>query len=215
MNDFKDGNIQEFIDVIEEGEVEKAKSIAESLLQNNYSIREIINGLVKALDTVGEKLDSGEYFLPDLFVSAEAAKSVLSMLEPHFSKSDEYFGTVVIGTVQGDVHDIGLNLVALTLEGSGFRVINLGVNVSAETFLSKVQEENADILAMSALLTTTMVYMQRVIKLMEEKTLRNKVKVLIGGAPTSEDFAQKIGADAYGETAREAVSKTRELLGIK
>jgi methylmalonyl-CoA mutase cobalamin-binding domain/chain len=133
------------------------------------------------------------------------AQIVLEKLKPHFAKENLTLGTVVAGTVYGDVHDIGLNLVALTLEGSGFKVVNLGVNTSKESFIRAVREEGADILAMSALLTTTMSYMKEVIQALEENNLRDKVKIIVGGAPLNDEYAAVIGADAYGASARDAV----------
>lgn len=198
--------LNQLIEIVDQGKVEKAAKMVDRLLQENYTAQQIIyDGLVKGLDLVGRKLDEGEYFLPDLVVSGEVAKIVLEKLKPYFAKENISLGTVVAGTVHGDVHDIGLNLVALTLEGSGFKVVNLGVNTSKDSFIRTIREENANILAMSALLTTTMSYMKEVIRALEENGLRDKVKVIVGGAPLSVDYAAAIGADAYGASARDAV----------
>ncbi len=202
MNDL----MKQFVAIVEQGKVEKADKMVNALLDENYSVQQIVHeGLVIGLDLVGQKLDEGEYFLPDLVISGEVAQIVLEKLKPHFAKENLTLGTVVAGTVYGDVHDIGLNLVALTLEGSGFKVVNLGVNTSKESFIRAVREEGADILAMSALLTTTMSYMKEVIQALEENNLRDKVKIIVGGAPLNDEYAAVIGADAYGASARDAV----------
>lgn len=205
-----------FIGIVEKGEIENVDKMIDRLLSNNFTAQQIVyNGLVKGLDIVGQKLDDGEYFLPDLIISGEVAKVVLERLKPYFAKGDLTLGTIVAGTVYGDVHDIGLNLVALTLEGTGFKVINLGVNTTADNFVRAIRDENAQILAMSALLTTTMSYMREVILALEKNNLRDKVKVLVGGAPLSAEFANVIGADAYGASVRDATIKANEFIASR
>jgi methylmalonyl-CoA mutase cobalamin-binding domain/chain len=208
--------LDQFIEIVDQGKVEKAARMVDRLLQENYTVQQIVyEGLVKGLDMVGQKLDEGEYFLPDLVTSGEVAKIVLGKLKPHFAKDNLSLGTVVAGTVRGDVHDIGLNLVALTLEGSGFKVINLGVNTSKDSFIKAIREENANILAMSALLTTTMSYMKEVVQALEENNLRDQVKVIVGGAPLSAEYAAAIGADAFGASARDAVLSANAFVASK
>lgn len=208
--------MKQFVEIVEKGRVEKANKIVECLLKENYSAQQIVyDGLVQGLDIVGQKIDEGEYFLPDLITSGEVAKVVLEQLKPYFAKGNLTLGTVVAGTVYGDVHDIGLNLVALTLEGSGFKVINLGANTPKASFIKAVREENANILALSALLTTTMSYMQEIIDALEENNLRDKVKVIVGGAPLSAEYAAAIGADAYGASARDAVISANGFVASK
>jgi len=165
------------------------------------------------MDVVGKKYESGEYFLPELFMAGEAAKVVTDIIKPYLGgEGEKGLGKVVIGTVFGDVHNVGKDLVASTLEGVGFRVINLGENVSSESFVEAAKRENADIVAISALITTTMLNMKEVIKALDSGGVRSRVKVMVGGAPLNESFAEEIGADAYGKDPREAVLKARKLL---
>jgi 5-methyltetrahydrofolate--homocysteine methyltransferase len=162
---------------------------------------------------VGEKFKNGEYFVPEVLVAARAMKAAMELLRPLLAASDvEPIGTVVIGTVRGDLHDIGKNLVAMMLEGAGFRVVDLGVDVPAEKFIEAAREHNAEIVGMSALLTTTMTYMPEVIKALEAEGIRNRVKVIVGGAPVTQEWADQIGADGYAPDAASAVDKCKELL---
>jgi len=206
--------LEKFAKFIETGDVERVRSLTEELLAKGIIPSRIVEeGVVPGMDVVGQKYESGEYFLPELFMAGEAAKVVTAIIKPYLKKEGaKALGTVVIGTVFGDVHNVGKDLVASTLEGVGFKVTDLGVNVPAETFVEAAKKENADIVAMSALITTTMLNMKDVIKALNSGGIRSKVKVMVGGAPLDEKFAKEIGADAYGKDPRQAVLKARELL---
>ena len=207
--------LEKFAKLIEKGDTENVRSLTEELLAKGITPSRIVEeGVVPGMDVVGEKYESGEYFLPELFMAGEAAKVVTAIIKPYLVKEGaKGLGTVVIGTVFGDVHDVGKNLIASTLEGIGFTVIDLGTNVSPESFVEAAKRENADIVAMSALITTTMLNMKDVIKAIDSAVLRSKVKILVGGAPLNEKFAKEIGADAYGRDPKDAVSKARKLVG--
>ena len=174
----------------------------------------IINeGLLSGMNVVGEKFKNGEMFVPEVLMAARAMKGALDLLKPQMKGAASHsLGKVVIGTVKGDLHDIGKNLVASMLEGCGFEVINLGTDISSERFINALKENRAQILCLSALLTTTMNYMQEVIDALEQNGIRSQVKVMIGGAPVSESFARQIGADGYSDNANAAVSLAKSLL---
>ena len=170
-------------------------------------------GLIKAMDEVGKRFESGEFFVPEMLIAARAMKTGVAILGPRLINSGvKPIGRVVIGTVAGDLHDIGKNLVGLMLEGAGFEVIDVGTDVSSERFIEAVRNEKPNLLGLSALLTTTMSGMTEVIKKLIENNLRDKVKVFIGGAPVTQTFADQIGADAYADDAAAASRKAKELL---
>src|ERR1041384_5425439 len=167
------------------------------------------------MDEVGRRFEANEYFVPELLISARAMKSALELIRPLLNaRGDKPLGRVAIGTVRGDLHDIGKNLVASLLEGGGFEVIDLGVNVSPETFISTIREKNANIIAMSALLTTTMPAMKITIEAFKQAGVRDKVKVLIGGAPITQKYADEIGADGYSENAVGAVALAKRACSV-
>ncbi|MEM0083903.1 MAG: corrinoid protein [Candidatus Methanomethylicia archaeon] len=199
-------------------DIEGAVKAAEEALKYGLDpIDAIENGLAKGIKIVGEKFGSGEIFLTELAIAAEAMKEALKIFEPAILKSGrerKVLGRIVIGTVEGDIHDIGKNIVSTLLMASGFEVIDLGVDVPVEVFVEKVKELKPDILALSALMTTTMIKMVDVIKALEREGLRDKVKVMIGGAPTSKDWAREIGADGHGVDAIEAVEVAKKLIGV-
>ena len=173
----------------------------------------IDNYMTKAMEEVGRRFENQEAFVPELLLAGRAMKGALEVLKPHLSgDSSTHLGKVVIGTVKGDLHDIGKNLVASMLEGCGFEVINIGIDISSEKFIQAVKEHKADILCMSALLTTTMSYMEEVIKALKASGIRDEVKVMIGGAPVSESFARQIGADGYSDNANAAVCLAKSLI---
>jgi corrinoid protein of di/trimethylamine methyltransferase len=177
----------------------------------------IRNGLMPGMDIVGQKFSDGEYFLPDLIIAAEGMKNAMELLEPELlarNESVETAGIVVIGTVKGDIHEIGKSLVATMLSANGFTVHDLGVDVSKEAFIAKVRETGANILGMSALLTTTMTQQREVIKALQAAGLREQVKVMVGGAPVTKGWAAEIGADDYAEDAMGAVQKAKKLLEV-
>lgn len=186
--------------------------LVKSALEESVPPGDVLQAFSDGMEEVGNKYDGGEYFIPDMLASAEAVGSAMEILEPHLIKSGADLKNVfVIATVKGDIHDIGKNIVSLMLKGAGFRVRDLGSDISAELICDTVQKENASFVGLSALLTTTMQEMEVVIKELESRGLRSKVKVLVGGAPLSEAFASSIGADAYCEDAFEAIKTAEEL----
>ena len=190
------------------GKLEQAVDVTNQAIADGVEPQAIINGyMIKAMEEVGQRFQRGEAFVPNLLMAARAMKGSLDILKP-LMKGDasNTLGKVVIGTVKGDLHDIGKNLVASMLEGCGFEVINLGVDVPSEKFIAAIKENNADILCLSALLTTTMNYMKDVIEALKADGLRDKVKVMVGGAPVTALFAEQVGADGYSEDASEAVA---------
>ncbi len=208
----KEYTIQE---AIVKGNLDLAVSQTNEALADGVSARELIeNHLIKGMEQIGEAFEAGTAFVPNLLMAARAMKGSLEILKPLLVSNADggTQATVVIGTVQGDLHDIGKNLVASMLEGCGFNVINVGVNVTKEQFVAAIKEHNADIVCMSALLTTTMTYMQGVIEAIEAEGLRDQVKIMVGGAPLSEEFAQSIKADGYSENANAAVVLARSLV---
>ena len=175
----------------------------------------IFRGLIPGMDVVGEKFRRNEYYVPQVLLSARAMYAGLDLLKPLLTAAatSDYLGTVVIGTAQGDLHDIGKNLVAMMLEGAGFKVVNLGRDVAPEKFCAAVVEHGAHIVGISALMTTTMPAMKRTIDALHKAGLREQVKVMIGGAPVSQAFADEIGADGYARDSTLAVVKAKELVG--
>ena len=196
----------------------QAKELATQALEKDIApLTAIEDALNPGMQIVGAKYESGEYFIPDLVMSAEAMKAAMAVFEPELMARKEkrqVLGTVVIGTVEGDIHEIGKSLVATMLAASGFQVHDLGVDVPAATFVKQVQEKGANVVGLSALLTTTMRNQEVVIDALKEAGLRDKVKVVIGGAPASPEWAETIGADAYAENANETVGVVKELLGV-
>jgi len=174
----------------------------------------IINdGLMPGMMVVGERFKAGDMFVPEVLMAARAMNSGIALVKPLINDEDmPNVGTVVIGTVKGDLHDIGKNLVAMMMESAGFKVINVGIDVSTDKFVEAVKENNAKIVAMSAMLTTTMVYMKKVIEALEEAGVRDQVKVMIGGAPVTTKFADEIGADLYTVDASSAADEGKTLV---
>lgn len=200
-----------------EGNAPRVKALTEEALTKGISPLEIVNsGLIKGMDVVGEQFRKMEISVPEVLISARAMHTSLEILKPLLSEQKvEPRGIFMIGTVKGDIHDIGKNLVGMLMEGAGFEVIDLGVDVPPEKFVEAVRNENPDIVGMSALLTITMQEMEEIIEAIEEAELRTEVKIMVGGAPLTQEFADRIGADAYGEDARDAVEKAKTLLGIE
>jgi corrinoid protein of di/trimethylamine methyltransferase len=196
------------------GKLEPAVAVTLEAIAEGINPQLIIHDyMVKAMEEIGARFESGKAYVPNLLMSARAMKGSLEILKPLLKgDTSSSMGKVVIGTVKGDLHDIGKNIVASMLEGCGFEVINLGVDVTSERFVEAVKEHNADIVCMSALLTTTMVYMKEVVDAIETAGLKNKVKIMIGGAPVSESFAKKIGASGFSDNANSAVQKAKELM---
>jgi 5-methyltetrahydrofolate--homocysteine methyltransferase len=196
------------------GDATTARTFTEQALREGVDPLTMVNGaMVPAMDEVGRRFECNEYFVPELLISARAMKAALELIRPLLvARGDQPAGRVAIGTVKGDLHDIGKNLVAAMLEGGGFEVIDLTVNVSPEQFVAAVKERGAQIVAMSALLTTTMPSMKATIEALKHAGVRDQVKVLIGGAPITERYAQEIGADGYSENAPGAVALAKRLL---
>lgn len=201
-------------DKIAEGKLEDAVELVNEALEGGMQPEDIINNhLVKGMEVIGLRYENGTAFVPNLLLAARAMKGCLELLKPRITnEADTVVGTVVIGTVKGDLHDIGKNLVASMLEGCGFKVINLGVDVSAERFVTSVTENKADILCLSALLTTTMNHMKDVVEACRAAGVRDKVKIMVGGAPLSQEFSDKIGADGFSSNAHGAVVMAKRLL---
>jgi trimethylamine corrinoid protein len=198
-----------------EGNKQEAEALAREALEEKMDLLEVIEkGYVRGIQTVGDLWERGEYFLPELITSAECMKAAMSILQPELEKAQiqaQSKGKVVIGTVEGDIHDIGKNLVASMLAANGFNVIDLGADVNLERFVEKAEEENADFICLSALLTTTMLGQKRVIEVLKEKNLTPRIKVLVGGAPVNQKWADDIGADGYGENAMKAVKVAQNI----
>lgn len=197
------------------GDRDKTVELTRAALDGGANPQDIISkGLQAGMAAVGEKFSSGEYFLPDMLMAARAMKAALEVLKPALKETGiPTIGRVVIGTVEGDMHDIGKNVVATFLSGNGFEVFDLGLNVPVQRFIDEVKEKKPDILGMSALLTTTMPVMGRVIKGLEEAGMRSGVKIIVGGAPVTQDYAGYIGADGYAHDGGRAVPVCRELIG--
>ena len=194
-------------------EVERAVELTKKALDEGKKAEDIMNSsLVLAMDIVGEQYDKGEKYVPEMLLSAKAMKSAMEVLHPLLVESGvKMKGKIAIGTVEGDLHDIGQNLVSMMLEGAGFEVINLGAETPADTFVQSVKENKPDIVGMSALLTTTMLHMPEVIDALKEAGLRDQVKVMIGGAPVTQSYADEIGADGYAPDAASAVKLAKKL----
>lgn len=210
--------IEQLQKTVIEGLPEQARELATQTLEADIApLVAIDKALNPAMQIVGDRYESGEYFIPDLVMAAEAMKGAMEVFEPVLIERQEQrqvLGTVVIGTVEGDIHEIGKSLVGTMLSASGFKVHDLGVDVTAGEFVKQVQETGANIVGLSALLTTTMRNQEAVIEALQEAGLREQIVVVIGGAPTSPDWAQTIGADAYAENANEAVGIVKQLVGV-
>lgn len=205
-----------------DGLAEETAADVKEALARGLPPEEVLNkGLVAGMDLVGLDFRNNQIFVPEVLVAAQAMKAGMNELRPFFANngalkvSPSIRGVVVIGTVRGDIHDIGKNLVAMMMEGAGFEVINLGNNVAADKFIAAVERHNAHILGLSALLTTTMSYVKEVVAALTDKGLRDKVTVLVGGAPLNEAFAREFGADAYCRDAREAVETAKRIMNLQ
>ena len=213
----EEDKLKPLYEAIVAGKLESAVEVTRQAIAEGVAPQMIINNyMIKAMGEVGQRFQDGKAFVPQLLMAGRAMKGALELLKPLLAGSaSTTIGKIVIGTVKGDLHDIGKNLVASMLEGCGFEVINIGIDVTCDKFVEAVKENHADILCMSALLTTTMTYMKEVIQALEEAGIRNQVKVMIGGAPVSQGFADEIGADGYSDNANTAVAVAKELIGNK
>lgn len=207
-------DLESLYEAILKGKLDVAKAVTTEAIAENVDPQLIINEYMsRAMEDIGKRFEEGKAFVPELLMAARAMKGTLDLLKPLMKGAASHrLGKVVIGTVKGDLHDIGKNLVASMLEGCGFEVINLGTDISSEKFITAIKENQAQILCLSALLTTTMNYMQEVIDALEKTGIRQEVKVMIGGAPVSESFARQIGADGYSDNANAAVTLAKSLL---
>ena len=210
--------IQEISENLQRGKAKIVKQLVQQALDEGINAKEILEeGILSGMMIIGEKFKNDEVFVPDVLVAARAMNNGIAILEPKLVElGNEPVGRAVIGTVKGDLHDIGKNLVAMMLKGAGFEIYDAGVDVDPKTFIDKAEEVSADLIVMSALLTTTMCNMQGVIDLMKEKDIRDKYIVMVGGAPVNETFAKNIGADYYtgdaatcAEVAKKAVAEKR------
>ncbi len=201
-------DLKQLYDAVVNGDAKQTQSLTQQALAEGVDPLKLVNEyMVPAMDEVGRRFEANEYFVPELLISARAMKASLELIRPLLvARGDKPIGRVAIGTVKGDLHDIGKNLVASLLEGGGFEVIDLGVNVSPEKFIETVKSKDANIVAMSALLTTTMPSMKTTIDALKQAGIREKVKVLIGGAPITQKYADEIGADGFSENAVGAVA---------
>ncbi len=205
----------ELKDYVVNGKAEEAVELVNKLIDGGGKAGDIIDrGLIPAMAEVGDKFQQHEFFIPELLVAARAMETCMKILEPLLVEQKvKSKGVAVVGTVKGDLHDIGKNIVAAMLKGAGFGIVDLGADVPAEKFASAVREHNADVIAVSALLTTTMKNMRDVIQTLETQGVRDSVKIMVGGAPLTQKYADEIGADGYGADAADAVKLAKQLVG--
>ena len=206
--------MSDLYDAILNGNAPAAAEAARKALEGGTAALELVHShMVPAMDEVGRRFECEDYFVPELLLAARAMKAALALIRPHLASSGaQPAGRVVIGTVKGDLHDIGKNIVASMLEGGGFEITDLGADVAPERFIDAVAKGNANILALSALLTVTMPAMKTVVEAFRRAGLRDKVKIMVGGAPVTQQYAESIGADGYGESAATAVALARKLV---
>jgi len=205
-------DLKALADMIIEGNQSKAEELTRSALEEGMPAKEVLDdGLIAGMDVVGDRFKKNEVYIPEVLISARAMKGAMSILEPELTKAGvEPIGTFIIGTAQGDLHDIGKNLVSMMLKGAGFEVVDLGVDVSAEQFVEQAKEKGAQLVGMSTLLTTTMPGIEKTLKALKEAAL--PVKIMVGGAPITQAYADKIGADGYASDAATAVDVAKELI---
>jgi len=208
--------IKEIYTHVMEGDANLITDNVQAAIDAGIPVSVILNeGMIAAMAEVGRLFEEGEYFVPEMLVAARAMQTGMALLKPYLKKADvASAGKVAIGTVKGDLHDIGKNLVAMMLEGAGFEIIDLGTDVSPETFVEAVREREVQIVAMSALLTTTMPSIQKTIEALNTAGMRGRVKVIIGGAPVTQSYAEQVGADGFSSDASRAVAKTKELIEL-
>lgn len=209
-------DLNEISEALQRGNADKVEKLVKQALEEEIAPKDILeNGLIEGMNIIGIKFKNNEVYVPEVLIAARAMHAGMDVLKPKLIEAGvKNIGKVVIGTVKGDLHDIGKNLVKMMLEGAGFEVIDLGVDVSSETFVSAVKKHQPDILGMSALLTTTMINMAEVIKALQSANLREKVKVMIGGAPITKNYAEQIGADGYSPDAASAADDAKEFIAL-
>ncbi|MBA7673508.1 Methionine synthase [subsurface metagenome] len=199
---------------VENGDSVSVKELTKTALSQKIAAEEILNdGLVNGMDVIGIKFKNNEVFIPEVLIATRAMKAGMDIIRPHFTEEgNKSKGKIVIGTVKGDLHDIGKKIVCMILESKGFEVVDIGIDVPKEKFLTSIKKENPDIIGMSALLTTTMAYMREVIDAVEEAKLKQNVKIIIGGAPVTQSFADEVKADGYAPEAASAAELVKYLL---
>jgi 5-methyltetrahydrofolate--homocysteine methyltransferase len=209
-------SVKAVYEAVMEGNAQGAATHVQAALDADVAPGEILNqGCIAAMGEVGRLFEEGEMFVPEMLIAARAMQAGMNILKPHLAEGEiTSAGKVVIGTVAGDLHDIGKNLVGMMMEGAGFEIVDLGTDVSADAFVGAVKEHNPDLIGMSALLTTTMPSMTATVEALTEAGLRDQVKVLIGGAPVTQTFADEIGADGFAPDASSATRKAKELLAV-
>jgi 5-methyltetrahydrofolate--homocysteine methyltransferase len=209
--------LEEIKDNLIRGQYKKVEELVTQAINENMPPEEILNkGLIAGMEVVGEKFKANEFYIPEVLIAARAMHAGMKVLKPLLAKSNvKAKGRIVMGTVKGDLHDIGKNLVCMMLEGAGFEVIDLGVDVSPEKFVAAVRERAPQVVGLSALLTTTMVNMKTTIEVFKKEGVYDKIKVIVGGAPVTQSFADQIGAHGYAPDAASAVDKVKELLNIQ
>ncbi|ATW24332.1 cobalamin B12-binding domain-containing protein [Candidatus Formimonas warabiya] len=207
-------NFEELSKWVIAGNMIKVKELTQALVDEGSAPLDIINqGLIAGMSVVGARFKNGEMFVPEVLMAAKAMGSGIEIVKPFIADTDmPSVGKVLLGTVKGDLHDIGKNLVGMMLESGGFTVVNMGIDISPEQFVAAIKAHHPDILAMSALLTTTMLHMKDTIELLKEEGLKDQVKVIVGGAPISQDFADEVGADGFAPDAASAVDLCKKLL---
>jgi len=208
-------DLKEIADNLIKGKAPQVKELVEKALDEGVEVEKILDeGLIAGMDVVGKKFQANEFYVPEMLIAARAMKAGMEIIRPILVQKDiKSQGTVVIGTAKGDLHDIGKNLVGMMLEGAGFEIVDLGVDISPEKFIQTAKEKKAHLIGLSALLTTTMVSMKDVINALKEANLDGKIKVMIGGAPVTQSYADEIGADGYAPDAASAVDEAKKLLG--
>jgi 5-methyltetrahydrofolate--homocysteine methyltransferase len=207
-------DVERFYTILSQGKMEEAKKLTQEALDAGEPVETILkSGLIAAMERIGVRFRNGEVYIPEVLIAARAMHAGMAVLKPMLSKSTGLMsGKVAIGTVKGDLHDIGKNLVIMMLEGGGFEVVDLGIDVPADRFIEAVHAHQLQAIGLSALLTTTIMEMKNVIQAIDKAGLRNKVKVIIGGAPVTEKFAKEIGADGYAPDAASAVDLVKSIL---
>ena len=198
------------------GKADKVKELTQAAIDSGVNVKDVLEkGLIAGMAVVGAKFKANEFYVPEVLIAARAMKAGMVIVEPLLEKAGiKPTGKIAIGTVKGDLHDIGKNLVAMMMKGAGFHILDLGIDVSPEKFTSAVAQDGAQIVCLSALLTTTMTSMKTTVQALQAGNVRNKVKVMIGGAPVTQSYADEIGADGYAPDAASAVDKAKVLLGI-
>lgn len=207
-------DLQQIADNLIQGNAPKVKELVQKAVDEKENVQKILNeALLAGMSVVGAKFKKNEFYIPEVLIAARAMKQGMQILKPLLAKENiKGVGTVVVGTVRGDLHDIGKNLVGMMLEGAGFEVIDAGIDVAPDLFIKTAQEKNASLIGLSALLTTTMPAMKEVVTSLNNSSLKGKIKVMVGGAPVTKDYADEIGADGYAPDAASAADLAKKLL---